>query len=157
MPITVAGPRSLRGLAAPLGALVRAALALEERRAGEIGLTLTDDEELRALNARYRGLDRATDVLSFGYSTPGGGTARRPAVHGDIAISMDRVLEQAGRYRVSPGRELARLAVHGALHLAGLDHQRPPERRRMRAREQRALRAGREAIAEVERALGGGG
>ena len=155
MPISVAGPRSPRGVSSPLAALVRGTLALEGRRAGEIAIELTGDAELRALNLRWRGLDRATDVLSFGDDADG--TAASPAgrrpVHGDLAISMDRVREQARRFRVTRARELARLVVHGALHLAGLDHHTAVERRQMRAREERALRSGRTAIAALARAL----
>jgi probable rRNA maturation factor len=149
MPISVRTPRSLARAAASLRALARAALAQEGARAGEITILLAGDAELRALNVRYRGLDRATDVLSFHYP------ARDGRIDGDIAISLDRVAEQARRFRVGPGAELARLVVHGALHLAGLDHRRAAERRRMRAREDRALRAARAAIAGLDRALAG--
>jgi probable rRNA maturation factor len=64
--------------------------------------------------------------------------ATRP-VCGDVLISLDRTAAQAKRYRVTPGRELARLVVHGALHLCGHDHRRAGERARMRAREDAAL------------------
>jgi len=148
MPVSVASPRGLTGVAAPLRVAVRAALALEGRRAGEVAVVLADDAKLRELNRRWRGLDRATDVLSFGYDEGGD-----DEVDGDIVVSLERVREQARRFRTSPGRELARVVVHGALHLAGLDHQGSAERRRMRAREDRVLRAAREAIAELDQAL----
>jgi probable rRNA maturation factor len=149
MPISVASPRSLSGLATPLRAIVRAALALEGRRAGEIGIVLTDDATIRDLNRRYRGLDRATDVLSFGYHE----ATDRP-VTGDLVISLDRVRVQARRFRVSEARELARLTIHGALHLAGLDHKTASERHEMRLREARVLRGVGTAIAGLERGLG---
>ena len=150
MPVCVVSPRGLGRAAGPLRALVRAALALEGRRAGEVSVTLTDDAALRALNRDWRGLDRATDVLSFGYDEGKG------PVSGDIVVSLERVREQARRFRTGPGRELARVVVHGALHLAGLDHGHAAARRRMRAREDRVLRAGREAVAALEAALGAG-
>ena len=147
MPITLRAPRGLSRLAPALRALVRSTLAAEGRRPGEIGIVLADDAELRALNRRWRGIDRATDVLSFGYDD-------LPArVSGDLVISLDRVTAQARRYRVSRGRELARLVVHGALHLAGLDHQRPAERNRMRRREARALATAAAAVRILERRL----
>jgi probable rRNA maturation factor len=152
MPISVATSRSARGLGAPLRALVRASLAQEGRRAGEIAVVLADDGRLRDLNRRWRGIDRATDVLSFSYGA--GGSAAAPVVHGDLVVSLDRVRDQARRFRVSEGRELARVVIHGALHLAGLDHRGAAERRRMRAREDRALRGGRAAVAALERAFG---
>lgn len=148
MSVSVASPRGLAGVAAPLRAVVTAALALEGRRSGEVAVVLADDARLRDLNRRWRGLDRATDVLSFGYDEGGD-----DEVDGDVVVSLERVRDQAKRFRASPGRELARVVVHGALHLAGLDHQGAAERRRMRAREDRVLRAAREAIAELDEAL----
>lgn len=148
MPVSVVSPRGLTGVAAPLRATVLAALALEGRRAGEVAVVLADDAKLRELNRQWRDLDRTTDVLSFGYDEGGD-----DEVDGDIVVSLERVREQAKRFRVTPGRELARVVVHGALHLAGLDHQGSAERRRMRAREDRVLRAAREAIAELDEAL----
>jgi probable rRNA maturation factor len=150
MPVSVVRPRGLGPAAAPLRALVLAALALEGRGAGEVSVTLTGDVALRALNRDWRGLDRATDVLSFGYDEGEG------PVSGDIVVSLERVREQARRFRVSPGRELARVAIHGALHLAGLDHGHTAARRRMRAREDRVLRAGRAAITALDAALAPG-
>jgi probable rRNA maturation factor len=148
MPISAKSPLSLPGVTAPLAALVRAALALEGRRPGELGIVLTGDAPVRELNRRWRGLDRATDVLSFGYDDPPG-----RFVNGDLIVSMDRVAEQARRFRVTRGRELARLVIHGALHLTGLDHRTPSQRARMRAREARLLRAGAAQVQALERAL----
>lgn len=158
MPVSVASPAAARGLAAPLRALVRAALALEGRRAAEVTVVLTDDAAVRGLNRDWRGLDRATDVLSFSYDEPPRRRGAKPAplpaaVHGDIVVSFERVAEQARRFRVTPGRELARLVVHGALHLAGLDHRTAGERRAMRAREETVLRAQRTAIAALDQGL----
>lgn len=165
MPISVASPRS--GLAAPLAALVRAALASQSARAGDIGILLTTDAEMRALNRRWRRINRATDVLSFGYGDDSAGAEpstallragrppRRAPVDGDLVISLDRVRAQARRYRVSEAKELARLTVHGALHLAGLDHQRAAERTHMRAVEDRVLRGARAATTRLERGFAG--
>jgi probable rRNA maturation factor len=147
MPVSVVSPRRLAGARGPLRALVLAAFALEGRSAGEVSVTLSDDATLRGLNCDWRGLDRATDVLSFGYDEGEG------PVSGDVVVSLERVAEQARRFRVRVGRELARVVVHGALHLAGLDHDRAAARRRMRAREDHVLRAGREAIAALEAAV----
>jgi len=143
MPISARTPARLRAAARPLASLVRQALAAEGRRAGEVCVVLAGDAEVRRLNERWRGLDRATDVLSFGYDAVPSRT-----VSGDVVVSLDRVAVQASRYRVTRGRELARLVLHGALHLAGLDHATAGERRRMRAREAGLLRA---CAAEVRR------
>jgi len=175
MPISVASPARNAGLARALRALVRETLALERLEPGEIAIVLADDPALRALNRRYRSLNRTTDVLSFSYDdgaprdggqTPerapargrasardSGRRARPAATHGDVVISLDRVREQAARYRVTRGRELARLAVHGTLHLAGLDHRTEAERRHMRRREDLALRLCAAHVRALERAL----
>jgi probable rRNA maturation factor len=150
MPISAKTPRNAADVTAPLAALVRAALAGEGRSPGELGIVLTGDAPVRELNRRWRGLDRATDVLSFCYDDPPG-----PVVNGDLIVSMDRVIEQAVRYRVSRGQELARLIVHGALHLAGLDHKTMAQRRHMRAREARLLRERAKEVRALERALDG--
>ena len=144
MPISVASPTKTPGLAAAIRELIRVTLAGEGRVPGTIDVRLTGDAELRALNRQWRGIDRATDVLSFAYDD----RARR--VSGDLVISLDRMRAQARRYRVTAGRELARLIVHGALHLAGHDHHRAGERRIMRGRERAALREGRGAIGRLE-------
>ena len=104
----------------------------------EVGITLVTDAAMRALNRTFRSLGRTTDVLAF--DLRGARTQVEPRT-GEVVISTDRVLAQARRYRATPARELARLAVHGILHLRGLDHQRMAERRRMRAFERRLLNA----------------
>ena len=147
MPITVVGPKGSSRLTRPLATLFRAAVALADRRVGTVEITLTDDAALRALNQSWRGIDRATDVLSFHYHEDG------EPIRGDLVISVDRWHEQAKRFRTTRGRELARLVVHGALHLAGLDHHRAAERRDMRAREDRVLRSGASAIRQLDQAL----
>ena len=149
MPISLARPPERPGLAAPLRRIVHTTLALQGRRPGEISIVLADDAMLRELNRRYRGIDRATDVLSFEYGPA-------PLVDGDLVVSLDRVRVQAKRYRVSDGRELARLLVHGALHLCGLDHHRASERAQMRAQENEVMRGVAKHVAALEKAMGGG-
>jgi probable rRNA maturation factor len=150
MPISLATPLRHRGWLGPLRRIVTTALAGEGRKPGEISIVLADDAFLRDLNRRYRGIDRTTDVLSFEYGPNGA-----EVVHGDLVVSLERVQAQARRFRVSAGRELARLVVHGALHLAGLDHAAPAERRFMRERERGALRAAGDQVAALDAAIAG--
>lgn len=145
MPVTIVSTAAHRRLSVPLRALVALVLKLEGRRAGEIGIRLTDDAELREVNRRWRGIDRATDVISFAYDENEPDAVKRP-VGGDLVISMDRVRAQAKRYRDSEGAELARLVIHGVLHLGGHDHARPSERTRMRKREDAILKAARPLV-----------
>jgi probable rRNA maturation factor len=101
----------------------------------------TGDDEIRALNREFRGLDRATDVLSFHMQELAGETdpAGDGVFLGDIAISVQAARRCAGRARLD--RELERLAVHGLCHLFGHDHHRPGQSRRMRALEKHLLAA----------------
>ena len=76
---------------------------------------------MRALNRRWRGVDRATDVLSF---SAGRGAARRGAFLGDLVIDVPYAARQARRRGHSPAREVQILLAHGLLHLLGYDHER---------------------------------
>jgi len=152
MPVTIDPGPGPRSLAVPLRALIALALRLESRRAGEIGVRLTGDAELRELNRRWRSIDRATDVISFAYEEDRPDAKRRP-VTGDLVLSLDRARAQAKRFRVSEGAELARLVVHGTLHLAGHDHARAAERGVMRARENAVLAAAGALVRRLDAAL----
>lgn len=96
----------------------------------EVELILCDDSEIRELNRRYRGIDRATDVLSF--PTEG----ELPVLPlGSIVISVEKVKEKAAEYGHSQEDELALLFIHGMLHLAGYDHESDDGEMRARERE----------------------
>jgi probable rRNA maturation factor len=83
---------------------------------GEVAVVLTGDAALRRLNARYRGRDTATDVLSF--QGEGG-----EAGLGDIVISVDSAARNARALGRRLPRELEVLALHGFLHVLGYDHE----------------------------------
>ena len=108
--------------------------------AAEVVVLLTDDAKLRELNARFRGLDKPTDVLSF-EGTTAEASSPACAIHhvGDIAISVERARRQAEEYGHTLEREVAYLLMHGTLHLLGFDHEDDREQRRMREAEERAL------------------
>ncbi len=80
----------------------------------EVSVTLIDDDHIRHLNKTYRHIDRYTDVLAFELTDP-----PDSILVGDIYISMERVIHQAGSHSVSRREELLRLLVHGVLHLCG--------------------------------------
>lgn len=138
MPVSVTALQSQSRLVAPLRALVALVVKAEKRRLADVAVVLTDDSALRILNREWRGIDRATDVISFAYDEDEPDAHKLP-VHGDLVISMDRVIEQAERFRVSEGAELARLVIHGTLHLCGYDHMELRERTEMREHEDRIL------------------
>ena len=102
-------------------------------------LEITDDATLRALNARYRGVDAPTDVLSFEDGTPDPETGE--VYLGDIAISYPQAERQAARGGHPVAWELCLLVVHGVLHLLGYDHAEPEEKARMWAAQRAVLEA----------------
>lgn len=121
-----------------------AALILEDEgvRAdeAEISVTFVTDEEIRELNAQFRGIDRATDVLSFPQfedvqDIPDEG----PAVLGDVVISLERARAQAEEFGHSEKRETIYLFVHSILHLLGYDHMEEDEKKEMRAAEEKTM------------------
>ncbi len=84
---------------------------------GDVTVRLAGAAEARALNREFRHSDRATDVLSFPAGSAGGDYA------GDILICLPVAEAQARRAGHSLARELLLLAIHGLLHLKGLDHE----------------------------------
>jgi len=105
----------------------------------ELSLIITDDEAIRELNRRFRGVDAPTDVLSFGtgaeehfVSAP-----ESPPYLGDVVISYQRALAQAGELGHAVAQELKLLVIHGILHLLGYDHQEEAATQKMREREER--------------------
>ena len=115
---------------------------------------MSDNEEICALNSRFRGIDRPTDVLSFpnvDYESPSDFTGIEASEAdyfdpesgelylGDIVISVDKVYEQAEEYGHSVMREYAFLLAHSMLHLMGYDHMDPEEAARMERRQEEIL------------------
>jgi rRNA maturation RNase YbeY len=94
----------------------------------ELSLTLADDQAIRRLNARYRGVRRRTDVLAFPLVGPA-------ALFGEAVISVETARRQARALGHSLGEELDLLCCHACLHLAGYDDREPLEARLMHARE----------------------
>ncbi|MFN8175198.1 MAG: rRNA maturation RNase YbeY [Solirubrobacteraceae bacterium] len=90
-------------------ALCRRALAAAGVRDGHVAVTFVDEASIRELNRDHRGRDAATDVLSF--PVDGAGAAPGPRELGDVVICPPRTTD------------LREAVVHGALHLAGLDHE----------------------------------
>ena len=111
----------------------------------ELTLTLTDDDHIRELNLIYRDLDEPTDVLSFSQIEGAEAFVQPPRgvlTLGDIVISLETANRQASAQGHSLERELAHLAVHGALHLLGYDHQADDEEAHMNGLAAAALKGG---------------
>lgn len=115
----------------------------------EISVTVVSAEEIKEINAEYRGIDKVTDVLSFpqyenakdiaceideiddsiieeGFSVP----------VGDVVLCYDQALSQAEEYGTGKDRELMYLFVHSICHLLGHDHMQEDEKREMRILEE---------------------
>lgn len=93
---------------------------------GKYSVCLTTDDEVRVLNARFRGMDKPTDVLSFpaadeqdDFPSP----EAAGAYLGDIVISLDTAARQAEALGHDLDQEVRILILHGLLHLAGYDHE----------------------------------
>ena len=106
-------------------------------RPGEVAVMLTDDGSIRDMNARWRGIDKPTNVLSF----PSGEshTATGASHLGDIAIAYETVAAESSAENKVFADYLAHLAVHGYLHLVGFDHETDAEAAHMESLETRTL------------------
>lgn len=89
--------------------------------AGEISVTFVPDDEMRALNRRWRGSDHPTDVLAFDLGRPG-------ELLGDVYVPPAVAARNAAAHGVPTAQEVLRLVVHGVLHLLGHDHPEGEER-----------------------------
>ncbi len=113
-------------------AIVQTLLYEQYDKPCEVSLTFTDNRGIQKMNQKFRGIDRATDVLSFPLFDYDGETDEPPLYQptanlGDIVISLERAKEQADEYGHSFSREAAFLCVHSVLHLLGYDHEKSPE------------------------------
>lgn len=82
----------------------------------ELSMTLVDDVAMTALNRQWRKRESTTDVLAFALNEPG-----EPPL-GDVYLGLEQAARQATELGEAPARELARLAIHGTLHVLGFDH-----------------------------------
>lgn len=103
----------------------------------EVSVSFVGDEEIRALNRDYRGVDKSTDVLSFPMDDEFIIVSR---ILGDVIINTRRVMEQAEELGHSEEREISYLTVHSILHLLGYDHMDDEDKKEMREREKLAMK-----------------
>ena len=136
--------------------VVRGALAAEQcPYDAEVDVLLTDDAAIRTINKNERGIDSATDVISFPfveYPSPGDfsqleddPTLFHPEsgelMLGDMVISLEKVCRQAAEYGHSEKRELAFLTAHSMFHLMGYDHEDEEGRLAMEAKQEALLQS----------------
>lgn len=106
------------------------------RDEAELTLRIVERGESRALNLRWRGIDRPTNVLSFPMS--GAGDVA-PALLGDVVICAPLVYEEADAQGKTHDAHWAHLVVHGVLHLLGYDHEAPADADSMENTERKVL------------------
>jgi probable rRNA maturation factor len=123
---------------------VRQAAAALSSGSSELAIVLTDDAAMRRLNRDWRGIDAATNVLSFATRHRANWHQRdRAGNHfhlGDLVLAFETVKREARRDGKSFDHHLAHLAVHGFLHLLGYDHQTDAQASRMESSERAILR-----------------
>lgn len=96
------------------------ALSAIRNKSGHATIAFVSNRQIKELNRRFRGIDKATDVLSF---PAGDETSGEIANLGDIAISLERATIQAKENQLTLDEEIAQLILHGLLHLCGYDHE----------------------------------
>ncbi|MBI5887508.1 MAG: rRNA maturation RNase YbeY [Deltaproteobacteria bacterium] len=112
-----------------------AAYALSElgKNNAEVSVLITGNDGIQSLNKKFRRMDRPTDVLSFPMNDAD--------MLGDVVMSKDKVISQSKEFNVSADEELARLFIHGILHLLGFDHVKGgTQAKKMKAKEEELLR-----------------
>lgn len=115
----VADAHTLRPL---LERAVRATLSAHDVAEAEVSVTLLEDARIAELNRAYLGREGPTDVIAFSLHAEG------EPVLGDVYIGTPQAIRQARELNVPLDQELARLAVHGCLHVLGYDHEEGEER-----------------------------
>jgi rRNA maturation RNase YbeY len=105
------------------------------RAVGRVALTyiFCSDEQLHGINVQFLQHDDYTDIITFDLSE------KESEVIGEIYISVERVAENAAKFKTTYDRELHRVIFHGALHLCGLRDKKPSEQKEMRSAEEAAL------------------
>ena len=104
-----------------------------QKRVGEIGYIFCDEAEILRINNLFLQHDYYTDILTFDYS-------ENDILSGDLFISLQTVKSNAEKYGINYPEELYRVMIHGILHLCGFNDKTPKDEKRMRQKEDEALR-----------------
>ena len=106
----------------------------------EVSLSVVEPEEIKSVNAQFRGIDNVTDVLSFPQFDDLNDIDNEEEIClGDVVICNEVAHRQAEEYGHSYEREFVYLFVHSMLHLLGYDHMEDEEKKEMRAREEEVM------------------
>ncbi|WP_273568656.1 rRNA maturation RNase YbeY [Maribacter halichondriae] len=108
-------------------------VASEESIVGRLEYIFCDDDYLLKINQKYLNHDAYTDIISFDYSTV-------QEISGDIFISVDRLKDNARKYRTNFDEELLRVMAHGVLHFLGYKDKSHKEKAIMRSKEEEKIK-----------------
>ena len=143
MSVMISGPPdAIRGSRVDVPRLRRTADAILRgigQSKSELSIALVDDASIAELNGQYRDKPRPTDVLSFSL-VEGDFADHRGGMLGDVVISVETAADQAKERHRGLDETVARLLVHGVLHLVGHDHEDDDEAGEMQAEERRLLK-----------------
>ena len=114
----------------------RVTLEEEGKPSFSVNILVVSDQKIRAVNRKYLGLDRSTDVIAFPFECEVPGEEGLGTLLGDVMISSDKAFSNAKEFGNTFQEELQLYVVHGILHLLGYDDMTPGKQRRMRKREE---------------------
>ncbi|MDX1386217.1 MAG: rRNA maturation RNase YbeY [bacterium] len=139
MPVEIYFRKGCRVKVSALRQALETLLSYGGKTKATVEVSLVGETKIRKLNHRWRGIDKVTDVLSFPME-PQVPKGPAPWTLGEIVVALPVARSQAKRARRSPTSQVMRLAVHGLIHLEGLDHEKSPsERKRFEAMENKYL------------------
>ncbi len=111
---------------------IKHVITAKDRKIGEINFIFCSDAHLITINRSYLQHDDYTDIITFDY-------CENKKVSGDIFISIDRIKENAEKFKVRFKDELHRVMIHGVLHLCGFKDKSPEDKKRMTQQEDESL------------------
>lgn len=127
--------------AAPYGSkffsdIIKVAAIYEKKITGTVEVNIVESGKMKELNRIYRGKNSDTDVLSFPWRDD---KIVKSTLLGEIYLSSSRIKRQAKDFNISAKEEMARMFIHGLLHLVGHDHGKPREAKKMFALQEKIL------------------
>jgi len=119
--------------------MIKKVLTVLKKKDFGLNIIFVSNQRIRALNRKYLGEDKATDVIAFREDDSPVGGMREPYFLGDIAISSDKAVQNAAEYGISFKKEIARYVIHGILHLTGYEDVIQCDRAKMKREENEIL------------------
>ena len=130
-------PKSIfKGRVIPTKNFIKQIVSAEKKNLDRLVLIFCNDEELLKINREFLRHDTLTDIITFDYT-------EGKVISGEIYISLDRIKENAKKFKVSEKEELIRVMAHGLLHLCGYKDKTNKEKEQMKKKENKCLRLSR--------------